>query len=73
MDSVTTSYDKDAISAHHRTVNSAHAKNRLWYLPEKIGFPGWCVRVCRPYDSCKSFGKYYYYLKPYVVEYRRIQ
>ena len=18
-------------------------KNRLWYLPEKIGFPGWCV------------------------------
>ena len=26
------------------------------YLPEKIGFPDWCVRVCRPYDACKRFG-----------------
>lgn len=31
------------------------------YLPEKIGFPDWCVRVCRPYDACKRFGIYYYY------------
>ena len=32
---------------------------------EEIGFPSWCVRVCRPYDSCKGFGinnnnNYYY-------------
>ena len=38
------------------TSYSAHAKNRPWCLPEKIGFPGWCVRVCRPYDSCMSLG-----------------
>ena len=41
------------------TLYSAHAKNRPWYLPEKTGFPGWCVRVCRPYDSCMSFGNQY--------------
>ena len=51
------------------TSYSAHAKNRPWYLPEKIDFPGGCVRVCRPYDSCMSFGNNYYYYYYYNYYY----